>query len=229
MPNILLNCDLGEWESASQSNQLIPMLDLANIACGGHAGDTATLQHCASLARQHGVRAGAHPGLPGEQGRADASHLTPAAFTALLSEQIQFFERHAGLPPSHIKLHGSLYHLSESSPEIRLAYLSFAANRRIPVVAMAGGHVATDASAMGLPLIPEVFLDRGYQADGNLIPRGEPGALITSASKIISRCEELLHSTAYPITACIHSDSPAAIELLLAARTTIDTHRTSHF
>jgi len=227
MHKILLNCDLGEWESREQTRQLMRHLDLANIACGGHAGSIETISYCHSIARDFGVKTGAHPGLP-DGGRSDASKLTCEEFEILLRTQIEAYLS-SGAKLHHIKLHGSLYHLSESRPDIRDAYLNFAAQQNCAIVCLAGGQVAYHAQSRNIPVLPEAFLDRSYQANGSLIPRDQSNATIHDLDLITRRLDQL--ATHQPITAndgsliniiaqtvCVHSDSKNSLTILKTAR-----------
>ncbi|MFC5050766.1 LamB/YcsF family protein [Rubritalea spongiae] len=238
MPEIFLNCDLGEWESPAQTASLMPYLHMANIACGGHAGSTDTIAHCQQLAESQkpiAVSAGAHPGVAdtdGSRGRTLPDHFSVDNFTSLLEIQIQRYIHAADL--NHIKLHGALYHLTESDETFRQAFLEFVRNRcLISIVCLAGGEVAQAAEERGMPILPEIFLDRHYQANGQLLERSHPDALITDANLIVDRLEQLKHThtlTAHDgtiihfpnhydcLTACVHSDSPNSLEILKAAR-----------
>ncbi|PQJ28461.1 LamB/YcsF family protein [Rubritalea profundi] len=240
MPEIFLNCDLGEWESPAQTAALMTHLHMANIACGGHAGDRQSILDCATLAENRkpiAVSTGAHPGVPSaDRGRSLPYDFSPEDFRALLEIQIQRFIGAADL--NHIKLHGALYHLVETDEIYRKTYLDFVRSRcLISIVCLAGGKIAEEADDRGMPIIPEVFLDRHYAADGNLLPRTHPHATISSVSEVLERLELLTdkHSLiAFDgttielpahyeyITACVHSDSPNSLEILKAAKAYLD-------
>lgn len=226
MHKILLNCDLGEWESSDQTRALMQYLDLANIACGGHAGSIETISYCHRIAQDFGVKTGAHPGLP-DGGRGDAGKLTCEEFETLLNTQIETYLS-CGAKLHHIKLHGSLYHLSESRPDIRDAYLNFATQQNCAIVCLAGGQVAYHAQSRNITVLPEAFLDRSYQADGSLIPRDQSNATISDIDLITQRLDQL--TTGQPITAadgslinviaktvCVHSDSKNSLTILKTA------------
>lgn len=239
---IFLNCDLGEWESPAQTAALMPYLHMANIACGGHAGSTESIAHCQQLAdaqTPYAVSAGAHPGvadIDGSRGRTLPEPFTTADFTALLEIQIQRYIGSADL--NHIKLHGALYHLTESNIDFRNAFLAFIRHKSlISIVCLAGGQVAQEAESRDLPIIPEIFLDRHYRSDGQLLERSHPDALISDPILIIDRLEQIKHThslTAHDgstihfpahydcLTACVHSDSPNSLAVLKAAREYLD-------
>lgn len=232
-----LNCDLGEGESPERTAELMALLDSANIACGGHAGTDATMQNALALARQHGVRAGAHPGIPDVAGFGRDTSWRPSAddLAAWLVEQVGRLQRLAAserMELHHLKLHGALYHLSDQHADLAEAYLSTVAHYwpRCRVYARAGGRVSRLGSDFDLEIWPELFLDRGYQPDGSLVPRGTPGALLSDPATIAQRASAWRAGRPWqshdgsPIlltgrTACIHGDSPHAPALLAAART----------
>ena len=227
------NCDLGEGGPATLTAALFPRLGSANVACGGHAGDDSSMRYCVELARFHGVRLGAHPGLQGRFGRGTAA-VTSGELAALVVDQVSRFIHVAGSVGEHVqhvKLHGSLYWLSESTPEFALAYLDVVrqvfAGRRI--FAVAGGRVSTLAAEAGVEIWPEAFADRSYQPDGLLVPRDQPGAIITRADLIAARVRELVENgrvqavdgSWLPVAArtlCFHADTPRAENLLIAAK-----------
>ena len=240
MPEIFLNCDLGEWESRSQTAELMTHLHMANIACGGHAGDRQSILDCAELAENRkpiAVSTGAHPGVSSEdRGRSLPYDFSPEKFREILELQIQRFIGAADL--NHIKLHGALYHLVETDEIYRKAYLDFVRSRcLISIVCLAGGKVAAEADERSMPTIPEVFLDRHYAADGSLLPRTHPHASLSSVSEVVERLEQITSQnslTAFDgsiiklpghcdfITACVHSDSPNSLEILKAAKAHLD-------
>jgi UPF0271 protein len=227
-----LNCDLGEHEPPARTRALMRLITSANVACGGHAGTAATMAHCASLARARNVRLGAHPGLPGNFGRAEET-VTPAALRMLMLHQIAALEavaRHAGARLHHVKLHGVLYRLTEKNAALRRAYLQTIRDcwPGLVIFASATGTVARQARAMKLKVWEEAFADRAYEPDGSLVPRAEPRAVhgpaealgqaasIIYAGKVITRGDGTISMK--PRTLCVHGDSPRAVEALKAIR-----------
>lgn len=227
MKHLLINCDLGEWESQERTARLMESIHMANIACGGHAGGKASIQLCDSLARQNGVLTGAHPGVMGNKGRTLPEGFTLDDFIHLLENQIQFY-LDAGAYLHHIKLHGALYHLSEQDPQIRKALLDFVSKMNTKLVCLAGGAVARDALGQDITILQEAFLDRNYLPDGNLVPRSSPDASITDLEEVKKRIDYLsehgelkdIEGNAFPAiidTLCIHSDSPNSIDIAKTA------------
>ena len=129
-----LNCDLGEGEPLPRTRVLMRWVTSANVACGGHAGDLKTMKACARLARQHGVRLGAHPGpwSRSDFGRGPV-RIAPDEFELLLLHQVGALERVAqanGVRLHHIKLHGALYHVSEGNEAVANRYVAVCLLRR---------------------------------------------------------------------------------------------------
>jgi UPF0271 protein len=214
---MILNADLGEHEPPARTRALMRIVDLANIACGGHAGTIATMTRAVRLAKEHGVRMGAHPGLAADFGRG-AVKLAPEALALLVLEQTSALGTLAeseGATLHHIKLHGALYHATENSPALARAYVDAARTffPRLKIVALAGGRVARLAGDRALA---EVFAERGYKPDGTLIPRGEPGDLIRDPREVARRLSALRGDTI-----CIHADSPNAVRIARAVATAL--------
>jgi UPF0271 protein len=228
-----LNCDLGEGEPVARTRALMRWITSANVACGGHAGDVRSMRACVRLAEQHRVRLGAHPGpwSKGDFGRG-ALQLTPDDFELLLLQQVSALERIArdeGGSLHHVKLHGTLYHASEGDSVLGRCYVN--AVRcwwpRCIIYAKAGGQVATLARRSGLKVWEEAFADRAYRADGSLVPRGEPGAVLSDGEEVLRRVR-LLRSRGEiisdsitllrlrPQTICLHSDTAGAVGLARA-------------
>lgn len=229
MKQLLLNCDLGEWESPAETAALIPLLDQANIACGGHAGDSDSIKRCIDLCDAHSTAAGMHPGLTGNRGRTSTTP-NPEQLKKLLSKQYEIFTNAANRQPTHCKVHGSLYHLIESHESLRDTYLNFLKNTQLPVICIAGGSLAQHIDPS--MCFEEAFLDRGYFSTTSLVPRGQAGDLITSEADIRQRILHVLRGQLISVdnrhfnincsTLCVHSDTPHAARLLACARAAID-------
>jgi len=236
-----LNCDLGEGEPLTRTRALMRWITSANLACGGHAGDLPTMEACVRLAKQHGVRLGAHPG-PWSRGDFGRGHARPAPheMELLLLHQVGALERVArrnGVPLHHIKLHGALYHASEEDDALAKRYVA-AVKRFWPqakIYARAEGRVVRVARRAGLVVWEEAFADRSYRDDGTLVPRDEPNALLTGVRVFVSRVRRLLetgeitteggkHLVLRPRTLCIHSDTPRAAQLARAAAKQLRLH-----
>lgn len=209
--NLDLNCDLGE--GAPHDAELMPLISSANIACGAHAGDEATMRHTLALARQHGVAVGAHPGYPDPAnfGRLELA-LAPANVLQLVTEQLLTLQRLAGemgISLTHVKPHGALYNQAARDPALAdtIATAVQAVDPRLILFGLAGSALLRAGQARGLRTAAEIFADRRYQPDGSLIPRSHPDALITDPAEACAQTLRLL-PTARAETLCIHGDGP---------------------
>lgn len=228
-----LNCDLGEEEKPARTRALMRLATSANVACGGHAGDAATMERCVVLAKSLGVNVGAHPGVPGGFGRGEV-RLTPAELQTLLLAQVAALHRLTEVHRvrlHHVKLHGALYHAVEHDARLGGCYVETMARwfRGLPLYALAGGRVAMLGRELGVRIWEEAFLDRGYRADGSLLPRSKPGAVLTRPREVATRLRSLRARGGWPAhdgtwlalrprTLCLHGDTPSALSLLRAAR-----------
>lgn len=232
MDRLIINCDLGENESATRTSELLALVDAANIGCGVHAGSPAKTRATIRAAHEADVRIGAHPGLALEAGRGRALP-TAAALAELLAAQFGAFREAAeqvDAKVDYIKLHGSLYHAVESDAALAETYFDFLnrAGRGLGVFSLAGGSFANRCRAVGIRVYEEAFADRAYLCGGSLLPRGEAGAVLT-ADAALERFRlwrgtgemPTVEGKGLPLVAdtlCIHGDSPDAIPLLQAIR-----------
>ncbi len=228
-----LNCDLGEGEPAARTRALMRRISSANVACGahvgGHAGDLASMTRAVRLAAEFGVRLGAHPGPAGDFGRGVVT-ITPEALATQVVEQVTALATvaaAAGVPLHHIKLHGAWYHASEADPAIARAYLA-AVQHHFPhctVYALSGGRVVQLAREQGMTVFEEIFADRAYRTDGTLVPRSEPGAMLTRTAEAVQRlhhwsttgqmaCADGDWVKLRGDTVCVHGDGAQALALL---------------
>ena len=228
-----LNCDLGEGEALARTRALMRWITSANVACGGHAGNLATMKACVAMASQHCVKLGAHPGplSRGDFGRTPIK-LTPDEMELLLIQQVGALERLAraeGLRLHHVNLHCALYHASETNGAVARRYIATVKRcwPGVKIYAKAGGRVASLARRAGVTVWEEAYIDRGYRFDGSLVPRGERGALWTDIDSVVERVCLLLAEGVIatesgqrlpcrPRTLCVHSDTPNAAFLARA-------------
>lgn len=239
---VLLNCDLGEGESAETTAALLDVIDLANIACGGHAGNEETMQRVVRAAIGLGVQTGAHPGWPDREnfGRA-AVDVVASDLTSLLEEQVTTFCRvaaEAGGGVGHVKLHGALYHLCDERTDLAEACVDWmeAELEGVPLIVGAGGLLHAVAEARGVPLLREIFAERGYADEARLLPRGESGALIVDPEQAAERIRTWQSTGHLPVgsgklwlveaeTVCVHADSPGSVEVSRALRRVLGERR----
>lgn len=233
LSSIDLNSDLGEGAGADA--EVMPLITSANIACGAHAGDEATMATTVQLALERGVAIGAHPGYRDREsfGRVPLE-ISEAELRADLIVQIgalRAIAGSAGTVVTHVKAHGALYNRAERGDGIAqsIAAAVSEADRRLVVVAPAGSAMARAAAAAGLRLAREGFIDRAYEPDGTLRSRRLPGALITDPAAAAAQALSFLrdggvraHDGSFvPIgadTLCVHGDTPGAVAILRAVR-----------
>jgi UPF0271 protein len=226
MSSIDLNCDLGE--DAGHDAALMPLITSANIACGAHAGDEATMRETCLLAWQHGVAIGAHPGFADREhfGRRERP-VTPKEVTDLVFNQTRLLQEIAlgcGGQVRHVKVHGALYNMAARDPAVARAVAEGTreADPRLILFGLAGSHLLTAGRACGLAVASEVFADRTYQADGSLTPRTAPNAVITDVERalhqvrqmVIERMVTAINGVRVPIqadTVCLHGDGANAV------------------
>jgi UPF0271 protein len=237
-----LNCDLGEGEPLARTRALMRFITSANVACGGHAGDVATMEISVRLSKQFGVHLGAHPGpwSRSDFGRV-SGNVTPDELELLLLQQVGALEKIArrhGVRLHHVKLHGALYHASENHPDLARRYLKVCQQwwPGCVIYARAGGSVVARSFRAGIKVWPEVFADRAYNADGTLVPRHETGAIINDIGMVLDRVRLLKNSGELDIgsgqrlqltarTICLHSDTEQAPALARHIRRTLERTR----
>ncbi len=214
-----INCDLGEGESAARTRALLRYATSANIACGGHAGDLASMERCLRLCAEMRVRPGAHPGHFDRENFGRVEHpISACELSILLAQQIgtlQLIAANCGVRLQHVKLHGALYHQVDRSSELTKAYLDFVASfcPGLRIIALAGGRVHREAMKRGMAVWGEAFAERGYQADGTLVPRTEKGAVLEKPEEIRAQLAHLANLPGTD-TICVHSDSPQSTRTL---------------
>jgi UPF0271 protein len=210
-----LNADLGEGGSSDAA--LLAIVTSANVACGFHAGDRATMQAACGGAATHGVAIGAHVGYRDREGFGRRP-LTVSARqieqeTAEQIEALRSCARAEGTDVVYLKPHGALYHRATLDEECAQALVTAAtdAGGLRGVLCLPGSVLLAAAAAAGLAAVPEGFADRGYRADGSLVPRGQPGDLLDEAAA--ARQAVALASAGDVRSLCVHGDSPAAVRL----------------
>lgn len=232
MARLILNCDLGEDEPLEKTEQLLSLVDAANIGCGVHAGNPEKTRASIKSALEAGVWIGAHPGLAAGGGRGQRWP-SADAFRELLETQIGSFREASdslGARMNYIKLHGTLYHAVEADETLNDTYLDFLMRQSpVPAVfALAGGRFARAAELRGLRVYHEAFADRAYRQDGSLVPRSEINAVLAE-SAVLPRFREWREQGSMPVisgqgiplkadTLCVHGDSPGALEMIHALR-----------
>jgi UPF0271 protein len=218
-----LNCDMGELEDAELEAALMGRIGSANIACGGHAGDDATMERTVRLALARGVRIGAHPGYPDRANFGRVEMAMPLeALADTVYQQIQRLDRivkRLGGEIVHVKPHGALYNVAVRDREVARA-IGLGVARWKPdatIFGLAGSPMLLVWRDMGLNAAGEAFADRQYEPDGTLRSRRLPGALITDPQAAAAQAVRLARA-GNAQTLCVHGDTPGAVEILKACR-----------
>ena len=210
-----LNCDLGE--DIGNDVAIMPYITSANIACGFHAGDEHTMRETIHLAKRFGVNVGAHPSWKDREnfGRKEIN-TSPDEVEKLVLEQIQILAaiaKEEGVTLTHVKPHGALYNQSAKDVELANAIARAVKTSSVDLilVGLAGSRSLEAGREMGVRVAAEGFPDRGYNADGSLMSRHLPGALIESPEDVAKHAIELV-KTGRIDTLCLHGDHPNAAE-----------------
>ena len=222
-----LSCDLGEAATADEDlveSRLWPLITSANVACGGHTGDTSTMQRAVERARAHSVALGAHPSYPDRVhfGRKRVSISSSALVDSLVEQMdaLATVAREMGLAVAHIKPHGALYndahHDRPLAESIVAAVTRF--DRSVAIVCSRASALFEVARKAGVTTIAEAFADRRYRPDGSLVPRSETDALLLDPRRA---AEQALSLAPEAQTICIHSDMTRSVERLQAIRETL--------
>jgi UPF0271 protein len=232
-----LNCDLGEeldaWTPGVDGvdTQLLDVVTSANVACGFHAGDERIMAAVCRAAADRGVAVGAHVSYLDREHFGRRFLDVPAdVLRAQVAEQVATLQRIAragGARVTYVKPHGALYNAVVHHEAHARAVVDGVGD--LPVVGLPGSAVLDAATARGLRAVTEAFADRGYRNDGTLVPRSEPGALVTDDAEVAARVVRLVadglvravDGTEVRVSAesvCVHSDTPGAAVLAAAVR-----------
>ena len=232
-PRIDLNGDVGE--GMGHDPELIPLLTSAYVACGGHTGHEATMRATVVLARAHGVAVGAHPSFPDREGFGRrAMPMASDQARQSVTDQIRALAGIAageGVVLRHVKPHGALYNLAAQDAQLAdaIARAVGAVDQELVLVGLAGSELIAAGRRAGLRTANEVFADRAYAADGSLVPRDRPGAVIHDTFAVVERALAMVRDrrvasidgqtiTLEVDTICLHGDTPSAPILARAVR-----------
>jgi UPF0271 protein len=231
MRKIDLNCDMGEsygaWKMGADAG-VMPYISSANVACGFHAGDPATIRTTVRLAVDSGVAVGAHPSLPDLMGFGRRTmRISPQDMYDLVLYQagaVEAFARAAGAKLHHVKCHGALYNMAANDEALSDAMVravrDLGSDVILYVLSKSKNHEIAIRS--GVRVAGEVFADRGYSDDGTLAPRDRPGGMIEdpqqSVQQVLGMIEggyvTSLSGRRVPVAAdtlCLHGDQPGAV------------------
>jgi len=243
-----INVDLGEGYGnfkCGPDEELIPLIDHANIACGFHAGDPLIMSSTVQLCKKHNIKIGAHPGLPDIQGFGRREiKMSPEELKAMVIYQVgalKGFLDAEGVSLNHVKPHGVLYGMMYRDREVCRAVYS-GVPKGTPVFGLAGTLHEEVSKELGLPFVAELYGDVKYSKDGTLVidrkkkawTQEETAAHIKSqlenSSVIAVTGEEVnLPVGDHEVSLCCHSDSPGAVDIVSAARKMVDDFNRKHF
>lgn len=233
---IELNADIGEGYDDAV---LMPYLGRVSIACGGHAGDAASMEAALRLAAAHGIAVGAHPGYPDRAGfgrRAlPATATEVAAWVARQTETLAEAAARLGMRLAHVKPHGALYNVAAVDAEVAeaIARAVAAVDASLVLVGLAGSRLPAAGRAAGLAVLNEGFADRRYRSDGLLVPRETPGAVLGDPAAAATQALRLAQRQLLPAlpigtvsvevdTLCVHGDTPGAIDIARAVHAALN-------
>jgi UPF0271 protein len=225
-PGILLNIDLGELPD--EPEELYLCAHLANVACGGHAGDETTMRRSVELCIAHGTRVGAHPSFVDRQGfgrRLVA--VDPDVLRSNVADQCGRLAAVAGacgVGVSFMKPHGALYHAAAADAALAKAVVDGARQSlgsAFTIIGPSRGALFASASRAGLGYAREAFADRMTREDGTLVPRDQPGAVLVDPTAAAARAREIAQRGEIE-TICVHGDTPDSLAIARAVRAVLD-------
>lgn len=224
-----LNSDLGESfgnYTLGMDADVLDHVTSANIACGWHAGDPLIMDQTIALCKAKNVAVGAHPGYPDLMGfgRRPMTISAEEARTYMIYQlgALEGFAKYHGVQVQHMKLHGAFYNTACITPHLGSAILDGLTQTDVKAMVLSGSYIAKEAQKRGIPVIQEVFADRGYTEEGILVPRSEPGAFIKDPVEALERVISMVkNGTVVTNTGkmieivadsiCVHGDNPKAL------------------
>ncbi|GEL21944.1 LamB/YcsF family protein [Pseudonocardia sulfidoxydans NBRC 16205] len=240
---VAINCDMGESFSiyhCGDDEGLMPFITIANVACGFHASDPRVMAKTVKLAKEHGVKVGAHPSLPDREGfgrremKMDRDELTASVIYQIGA--LEGFLRAEGMELNHVKPHGSLYGMAARDPEVAGAVADAADVFGVPLMGMSGTVHEQVWGEREPGFISEYYADLDYRDDGSLIITREHQAFdpATSARGAVRAVTEgkasSVNGNDLAVRAdcvCVHSDTPNAVELARAVNEALQPYLTA--
>jgi UPF0271 protein len=232
-----LNSDLGE--GAGHDEEVLDLVSSANIACGFHAGDPASILTSIQAALERGVAVGAHPSFPDREnfGRSEMT-LPPAEVYSVVAYQIGAFQalvRAAGGRMNHVKPHGALYNMATRDRSLAELIVNaiVALDPKLILFAPSASQLNAAATELGLETAAEIFADRNYLPDGSLVPRTERDAFVHDPVEAADRIIRILREqkvravdgtdiSVFGTTVCVHGDNPQAVTFVRQLRDRLD-------
>ena len=237
---VTINCDMGEGYGLYRCGDdaaLMPHVSLANVACGFHASDPSVMHATVRLAKQHGIKVGAHPSLPDLQGfgRREMRLSAPEITDCVLYQvgALQAFLAREGMVLSHIKPHGALYGMAARSAEVAEAICDAAETFSVPLLGLAGTEHEAVYRRRGFEFVAEFYADLDYGADGELLITREHTArdpelaaerVLRAVRQQVVRSSQGIDTPVRADSICVHSDTPGAVAIAVAVRAALDAH-----
>lgn len=239
-----LNCDLGESYGAYQIGNdplVLPLITSANVACGFHGGDYRVMHETVRLAKQHGVAVGAHPGYPDLHGfgRRPMQLSADEVFDLVVYQigALAAIAKVEDVPLQHVKPHGALYNQAAVDAKLADAIASAIASVSVHLIlyGLCNSELVRAGLAYGLRVAQEAFIDRHYQANGQLVDRRHADAFVHDPAEATARVLRMLQTGQVETpegqivemradTLCIHGDGPHAIAFAKSVREALTAH-----
>ena len=233
-----LNCDLGESfgnYKIGMDEEVIKFISSANIACGFHASDPLVMEKTVALAKENGVKVGAHPGFPDLVGFGRRNmNVSPAELKAMVMYQVgalAAFCKARDVKMNHVKPHGAMYNMAAKDIKLALAIAEGIAqvDDSLILLGLSGSQLLKAAQEVGLKSAAEVFADRAYEEDGSLVARTKAGAVIADENQVIERVIKMIklgkvqaitgkEIEIKPDSICVHGDNPKALNFVKLIR-----------
>lgn len=239
-----LNADLGEgfgpW-AMGDDTEMLRIVTSANVACGGHASDPETMYATLKLAKENGVSVGAHPGFNDREGFGRrVIPMTAPEIGRMCAAQIgalQGVAAQVGHRVRYVKPHGALANLAARDRAVANAIVQAmqAIDPTLAYLAISGTQAEVAARDANCPVYSEIFADRGYLKTGQLVPRGQNGAMIHDPAQATDRLLSFLETGLMPVidgdpialaahSICVHGDGPKAVAMAQDIRTRLTDH-----
>ena len=233
-----LNCDLGESfgnYKIGMDEEVIKFISSANIACGFHASDPLVMEKTVALAKENGVKVGAHPGFPDLVGFGRRNmNVSPAELKAMVMYQVgalAAFCKARDIKMNHVKPHGAMYNMAAKDIKLALAIAEGIAqvDDSLILLGLSGSQLLKAAQEVGLKSAAEVFADRAYEEDGSLVARTKAGAVIADENEVIERVIKMIklgkvqtitgkEIEIKPDSICVHGDNTKALNFVKLIR-----------
>jgi 5-oxoprolinase (ATP-hydrolysing) subunit A len=242
LPVTDLNSDVGEsfgrWQLGDDT-AMLAVVSSANVACGFHAGDASTLRRCCETAAAQGVAVGAQVAYRDLAGFGRRFiEMDPVELADDVVYQIGALDamaRVAGTRVAYVKPHGALYNATVHHDEQARAVVDAvrAYDAALPLLGLPGSRLLAAAERAGLRTVREAFADRGYTPEATLVPRSQPGAVLSDAGLVAERVLRLVTEGTLEAadgsvvrveadSVCVHGDSPGAVEMATRVRARLE-------